>query len=98
MKLAQSVRPGQVIIYNGWEPYQFRNGQGTNTLEAGMVKWLRLAGGYGHLQYWPFEWSPVPTMRASRVEVTKIDGRPRPSPRPRGRRTGSKKSLAKTRT
>jgi DMSO reductase family type II enzyme molybdopterin subunit len=75
--LSQSVRPGQIIIYNGWEPYQFRGGQGTNTLEAGMVKWLRLAGGYGHLQYWPFEWSPVPTMRGSRVEVAKIDSRRR---------------------
>jgi len=72
VKLSHTVRPGQVILYNGWEPYQFRGGWGTNTVEAGMVKWLHLAGGYGHLQYWPMEWSPVPTMRGSRVDVAKL--------------------------
>jgi hypothetical protein len=72
-KLSHSVRSGQLILYNGWETYQFRGGSGTNAIEAGMVKWLSLAGGYGHLKYWPMEWSPSPTMRGSRVDIAKMD-------------------------
>ena len=34
---------------------------------------VRLAGGYGHLKYWPMEWSPTPTMRGSRVDIAKMD-------------------------
>jgi anaerobic selenocysteine-containing dehydrogenase len=49
VKLSQSVRPGQVISYNGWEPYQYRGWQDAANVEPGMVKWLHLAGGYGHL-------------------------------------------------
>ncbi len=68
-KLTSSVRPGQVIIYNGWEPYQFPNWSDEANVEPGMIKWLHLAGGYGHLRYWPTEWQPCPAARATRVEV-----------------------------
>src|SRR3989304_4954742 len=40
VKLSPAVRPGQVILYNGWEPYQFRNWYAQSDLEPGMVKWL----------------------------------------------------------
>jgi len=68
-RVAAIARPGQIIIYNGWEPYQFPNWSDTSNLEPGMFKWLHLAGGYGHLKYWPTEWQPCPVMRATRVEV-----------------------------
>jgi DMSO reductase family type II enzyme molybdopterin subunit len=68
-KLSPAVRPGQVIIYNGWEPYQFPGWRGPNQVEGAMIKWLHLAGGYGHLRYWPTEWQPCPTDRSTRVEV-----------------------------
>ncbi|RLC56793.1 MAG: hypothetical protein DRI30_05330, partial [Chloroflexi bacterium] len=71
-----SVRPGQVIIYNGWEPYQFENWWDESNLEPGMIKWLHLAGGYGHLKYWPTEWQPCPAMRATRCEIAPADGSP----------------------
>ena len=29
-----------------------------------MVKWLHMAGGYGHLKYRPWHWQPVPVDRA----------------------------------
>jgi hypothetical protein len=67
------VRPGQVISYNGWEPYMYRTWKGASDLEPGMVKWLHFAGGYGHLRYWPFQWQPVPFDRGIRVNVSKID-------------------------
>ena len=75
-KLAPGVRPGTVILYNGWEPYQFPGWRGSADLEPGLVKWLGFAGGYGHLRYWPFQWQPVPNDRAVRVQV---------EPDPRGR-------------
>ena len=73
VKLSPSVQPGQVICYNGWEPYQFRGWTGPMDVEPGMVKWLHLAGGYGHLRYWPIQWQPVPIDRAIRVEVEKLE-------------------------
>ncbi len=73
VKISPSVQPGQVISYNGWEPYQYRTWKGASDLEPGMVKWLHFAGGYGHLRYWPFQWQPVPFDRGVRVEVAKLD-------------------------
>jgi DMSO reductase family type II enzyme molybdopterin subunit len=76
VKTSPSVRPGQVIVYNGWDPYQFRGWTGPMDVEPGMVKWLHMAGGYGHLRYWPIQWQPVPSDRAVRVEVAKLDEAP----------------------
>ncbi|MDE3094819.1 MAG: molybdopterin-dependent oxidoreductase [Chloroflexota bacterium] len=73
VKLSATVRPGQVISYNGWEPYMYRTWKGASDLEPGMVKWLHFAGGYGHLRYWPFQWQPVPFDRGVRVNVAKVD-------------------------
>jgi len=73
VKLASSVRPGQVICYAGWDHYQFKDWHGPSDLEGAMVKWLGFAGGYGHLRYWPFMWSPLQVDRATRVEVSKVD-------------------------
>ena len=70
-KLSPSVRPGQAIIYNGFEPYQHKNWYGQADIEPGMVKWLHMAGGYGHLKYRPWHWQPVPTDRGVMVDVEK---------------------------
>lgn len=67
-----SVRPGQAIVYNGWESYQFRDWKGPNEVEGGMVKWLHLAAGYGHLNYQPTAWQPATTDRATRVEIRRV--------------------------
>ncbi len=70
-RLLPGVAPGIAIVYNGWEPYQFRDWAGSADVEPGLVKWLGFAGGYGHLRYWQFEWQPVPNDRAIRVDVRK---------------------------
>lgn len=70
-RVAPRVRPGQVIVYNGWEPHMFAEWRGPNEVEPGMVKWLHLVSRYGHLRYLPFGWQPVPADRAVFVEVTK---------------------------
>ena len=68
-KLSPSVSPGQVILYNGFEPYQHPQWYSQSDVEPGMVKWLHLAGGYGHLKYRAWHWQPVPTDRGVRVDV-----------------------------
>ncbi|RIK08629.1 MAG: hypothetical protein DCC49_08825 [Acidobacteria bacterium] len=61
--------PYGLTIYNGWDPFMFKGWQGPNEVEPGMVKWLQMAGGYGHLQYAMMEWQPVPSDRAVFVNV-----------------------------
>ncbi len=71
-KLSPSVRPGQVIVYNGFEPYTHKEWYSQADAEPGHVKWLGLAGGYGHLQYRPLHWQPIPADRAVHVDVEKV--------------------------
>ncbi len=69
VKLAPGVRPGQLIMYHAWEPYQFPEWKSYDVLIPGMVKWLHLAGGYGHLRYWRWNWQPQQADRAIAVDV-----------------------------
>jgi anaerobic selenocysteine-containing dehydrogenase len=71
VRVSPRVMPGQLIVYNGWEPHMFPGWRGANEVEPGMVKWLHLVSRYGHLRYLPFGWQPVPADRAVFVEVTK---------------------------
>lgn len=68
-RVSGRVRPGQVIVYNGFEPHMFPGWRGANEVEPGMVKWLHLVGRYGHLRYLPFGWQPVPADRAIAVDI-----------------------------
>jgi len=68
-RLSPAVRPGQVILYAAWEPYGFENWADATRVEAGMVKWLHLVTGWGHLRYSPFQWQPAPFDRATRVDI-----------------------------
>ncbi len=71
-RVAPRVRPGQLIVYNGWEPHMFAEWKGANEVEPGMVKWLHLVSRYGHLRYLPFGWQPVPADRSVFVDVRKV--------------------------
>ena len=62
-KVAPGVMPGQIISYNGWDPHQYRDWMGANEIEAGMVKWIAFAGGYGQINYTMAEWQPIPSDR-----------------------------------
>lgn len=74
-KLSAACRPGQVILYNGFEPFMHPGWQGQSELEPGQMKWSGLASGYGHLVYRVFAWQPVPTDRAVRIDVRKVGAR-----------------------
>jgi DMSO reductase family type II enzyme molybdopterin subunit len=71
-KIAPACRPGQVIVYNGFEPYMHENWYGQADLEPGHVKHLGLVGNYGHLTYRAFSWQPIPADRAVRVDIEKV--------------------------
>jgi DMSO reductase family type II enzyme molybdopterin subunit len=71
-KLSTATRPGQVIVYHAWEPYQYRNWKPYDNVVPGMIKWLHLAGGYGHLNYWRWNWVQQQVDRAVPVEVEKM--------------------------
>ena len=70
--LAPAVRPSQVICYNGWEPFMFRGWRDPANAEPGMVKWLHLAAGYGHLRYRIGCWQIATVDRGARIEVSKL--------------------------
>jgi DMSO reductase family type II enzyme molybdopterin subunit len=74
VKLSSSVRPGLVILYNGFEPYQHREWYSQSDVEPGVVKWLHMAAGYGHLNYRPMHWQPIPVDRGIGVDVEKLPG------------------------
>ena len=71
-KLSPAVRPGQVIVYNGFEPYAHEGWSSQSDLEPGHVKPLGFAAGYGHLGYRILSWQPIPADRGVRVDVEKI--------------------------
>jgi DMSO reductase family type II enzyme molybdopterin subunit len=71
-RVTPAVQPGQLIMYNGFEPYQFKGWQDFSNVEPGMVKWLHFAAGYGHLRYRALHWQPVPIDRAVRVDIAPV--------------------------
>ena len=72
-KVAPNVKPGQLISYNGWAGFQYMDWSGANEIEPGMVKWIGLAGGYGHLRHLGTEWQPVPSDRWVRCDFEKVN-------------------------
>jgi anaerobic selenocysteine-containing dehydrogenase len=67
-RTSPAQRPDGLTVYNGFEGFMFPGGKGSNEVEPGMVKWLHLATGYGHLVYTPMEWQPVPFDRCIFVD------------------------------
>ncbi len=56
-------------MYAAWDPTMFPGWHDGTQVEAGMVKWLHLATGWGHLRYMPMHWQPVHFDRMHRVDV-----------------------------
>ncbi|MBI5118691.1 molybdopterin-dependent oxidoreductase [Candidatus Poribacteria bacterium] len=70
-RCASETSLGQVIIYHAWEPYQFDKWKSYDAAIPGMIKWLDLAAGYGHLDYYRWNWCTQPIDRAISVDVQK---------------------------
>ena len=71
-KLSPAVRPGQVIVYHAWEPFQFAGRRSHQVTNATPLNPLHLAGGYFHLQATPVVGEPGLHDRGTRVEVELI--------------------------
>jgi len=68
-KIAPSARPGQVLIYHAWEPYQFNGTRSEHAIVPSPLKPTSLAGGYGQLHWSYGHWEPNQIDRDTRVEV-----------------------------
>jgi anaerobic selenocysteine-containing dehydrogenase len=71
-KIVPSLKPGQVVVYHGWEPYQFKGGRSHQSLIPSPLNPIQLAGGYFHLQPMVLMQSPGCTDRGTRVEVESV--------------------------
>jgi len=72
IKVSCSVRPGQVILYHGWEPYQFRGHRSHQTILPSPLNPIQLAGGYFHLQPYMLTGEPGQNDRGTRIEVEPV--------------------------
>ena len=73
-RVSPAQRPGALTVYNGFEGFMFPGGRGPNEVEPGLVKWLHLVAGYGHLTYTPTEWQPAPFDRCVFVDIEPAAG------------------------
>ena len=71
-KISASVRPGQVIVYHAWEPFQFVGQKSHQVVTATPFNPIQMAGGYYHLQQFMTVGQPGMNDRGTRVEVRKI--------------------------
>lgn len=71
-KISPTLRPGQVIVYDGWEPYQFSGHRSHQVLTPNPINPIQLAGGYFHLQPRLAVGTPGASDRGTRVEVERL--------------------------
>jgi DMSO reductase family type II enzyme molybdopterin subunit len=71
-KVVPGVRPGEVIVYHAWEPYQHRGWKGQQEPVEAPWKPIHLAGGYGQLHYRMFYGSPGHAPRGAPVEMERV--------------------------
>ena len=67
--MAAAVQPGEVICYHAWEPYQFRNRKGLNTVTATLIQPLELVGNWGHLKFDMYKWNPNQLSNEAGVDI-----------------------------
>jgi DMSO reductase family type II enzyme molybdopterin subunit len=70
--VSPSVRPGQVIVYHAWEPYQFKGHRSDQTTHPSPLNPIQFAGGYFHLQPMMIMGEPGHNDRGTRLEVEPV--------------------------
>jgi DMSO reductase family type II enzyme molybdopterin subunit len=70
--VSPALKPGQVVVYHAWEPFQFKNGDSYQALTPSPLNPIQLAGGYFHLQPMVMMQQPGCSDRGTRVDVEKI--------------------------
>jgi len=72
VKVCDSLRPGQLSLNHGWEPYHFKGRSSHQALIGSPINPVTLAGGYFHLQPTPLFGEPGTNDRETRVEVERL--------------------------
>jgi DMSO reductase family type II enzyme molybdopterin subunit len=68
-RVSATVKPGQVIVYHAWEPYQFEGHRSHQSVMPSPINPIHLAGGYLQLQPFFVTGTPSSPDRGTRVEV-----------------------------
>ena len=71
-KVAAGVRPGQLIAYHGWEPFQFKHGRSHQSVLASPMNPIDLAGDYSQLDPTMLMGQPGGNDRGTRVDVERV--------------------------
>ncbi len=71
-KISATVKPGQVIVYHAWEPYQFKDHKSQHAITPSPINPIQLAGGYMHLQPRLAVGTPGTSDRGTYVDVERI--------------------------
>jgi hypothetical protein len=61
-----------VILYHGWEPYQFKGHRSHQTILPSPLNPIQFAGGYFHLQPLMLTGEPGHNDRGTRLEVEPV--------------------------
>jgi hypothetical protein len=70
--VSPTTKPGQLVVYHAWEPFQFKNHSSHQTLIPSPLNPVQLAGGYFHLQPMLLMQQPGCTDRGTRVDVERL--------------------------
>jgi nitrate reductase alpha subunit len=73
VKRSGAIRPEQIHIFHGWEPYQFRGGMSHQSLAASPIKVTQLVGDYGHLHWGYAHYEPNQVDRDTRVDIARVE-------------------------
>ncbi len=71
-KFYPSCPPDSLMMEHAWEPYQFKNMQGLNSVSAPLLQPLELVGNWGHLKFQFFDFNPNQLAHTSGVEIESI--------------------------
>jgi len=71
-KVSSALKPGQVVVYHAWEPFQFKNENSYQALTPSPLNPIQLTGGYFHLQPMVMMQQPGCSDRGTRVDVEKV--------------------------
>ncbi|MDP6375151.1 MAG: molybdopterin-dependent oxidoreductase [Kiritimatiellia bacterium] len=73
VKTSPSIRPGQTVVYDAWEPFQFPQRNSYQSVQATPMNPIQMVGGYSHLQPRGAVGQPGMNDRGVRVEIEKLE-------------------------
>ncbi len=72
LKVSATVRPGQVIVYHGWEPFQFKGNKSHQSVTPSPLNPIQTLGGYYQLRPMIIAAEPGLCDRGTRVDIAKV--------------------------